>query len=72
MKYDAFRPSETFAFGCASFPFLYELVNYVCFNNLIFSTIANAYVAEWSKALDLRSIVLLYAQVRTLSYAQFT
>ena len=28
-----------------------------------------AYVAEWSKALDLRSIVLLYAQVRTLSYA---
>ena len=30
----------------------------------------NAYVAEWSKALDLRSIVLLYAQVRTLSYAQ--
>ena len=28
-----------------------------------------AYVAEWSKALDLRSIVHPYAQVRTLSYA---
>ena len=26
-------------------------------------------MAEWSKALDLRSIVHLYAQVRTLSYA---
>ena len=29
-----------------------------------------AYVAEWSKALDLRSIVHLYAQDRTLSYAK--
>ena len=29
-----------------------------------------AYVAEWSKALDLRSIVHSYAQVRTLSYAK--
>ena len=39
---------------------------------IIFSLVRNAYVAEWSKALDLRSIVLLYAQVRTLSYANIT
>ena len=31
--------------------------------------VPQACLAEWSKALDLRSIVHLYAQVRTLQYA---